>query len=610
MGAKDKTKPRAPTIDQAMHNDIVYSVKAGHNAAMGTRVWILKCANMVDLRIDGALPDQADINGCLMTLVPRLQPLTKDQEINLNPKLDAVWKWEFDVSGRSYRRVVELSLHPQTPVEVDREKRQSIIDRAKRYAAGLGLDVNRTSVSSVFSKYITKPEAIDDYENALREVMRELAAMKPQSEDKTVTAPTTEAPASELDEHIKRSSITRTNETRQSYFAARSDIYERFGVDSVYWDEYGKEALSVESHDDWQGTPPEALHKVLLFCMDMKPKSDATADEFKALLVNGGAKLTDFKAATGFANRQDAYDNGKKPSDLYATIQGWLESRKLENAPKSNQEGEIQKQGATAPVDTKSPQTARQSESGKPTQRSSGNPFQKATKGNSKLRLALGGVPGGGKTYTALQIARAMFPDGKIAVLDTESGSAEKYADIFDFDVLDMVNDFSPEHYIDMIHAAEDNGYDVVILDSLSHEWDGTNGVLDLVDGLKEKYRNREGAPDTRAAWREMSPRHNNLIAAIIQSKIHVIATMRCKWKSVAARDENKRPISVKVIGDLVQRDKIQYEFDIVALLDEQQNLTVDKSRCPELTGYRGNRAGAEVANRITKWLNIARQSA
>lgn len=232
--------------------------------------------------------------------------------------------------------------------------------------------------------------------------------------------------------------------------------------------------------------------------------------------------------------------------------------------------------------------------------------FKKATKKDSKLRLALGGVPGGGKTYTALQIATEMFPNGKIAVLDTEQRSAAKYADIFNFDVLEITDDFRPEKYIEAIHLAEDEGYDVLILDSFSHEWAAQGGILDIVDHWKESHPTRDGKEDGRAAWGHASPRHNDLVQTILQSKIHIIATMRCKWKTVAARDENKRPISVKVIGDLEQRQKIEYEFDIVALCDQNQDLIIDKTRCTELRGYKGNCAGKEVARRIAKWLNIA----
>ena len=95
-------------------------------------------------------------------------------------------------------------------------------------------------------------------------------------------------------------------------------------------------------------------------------------------------------------------------------------------------------------------------------------PFQPAVKYGSKLRLAIQGPAGAGKTFTALKLARLMFPEGRIAVIDTEHGSAAKYADLWAFDI-STLDFYSPENYIAEIHAAEKAGYDILIIDSLSH---------------------------------------------------------------------------------------------------------------------------------------------
>jgi KaiC/GvpD/RAD55 family RecA-like ATPase len=103
--------------------------------------------------------------------------------------------------------------------------------------------------------------------------------------------------------------------------------------------------------------------------------------------------------------------------------------------------------------------------------------FQKATKKQSHLRMAIDGSSGAGKTYTALVAATeiAKSRKGRIAVIDTERGSASLYSDIFDFDVLELT-DFSPRNYVEAIHAAEGAGYPVIVIDSLSHAWEGEGG--------------------------------------------------------------------------------------------------------------------------------------
>jgi hypothetical protein len=314
----------------------------------------------------------------------------------------------------------------------------------------------------------------------------------------------------------------------------------------------------------------------------------------------GITTVGDFKAATGFENIPAALEAGKTLKEIETAAWNW---DKPENATEKPPSATEQPKGSETPAKVNRPVPANNSHS------TNGNPFQKASKKNSKLRMVIGGVPGGGKTYTALQTARALYPDGKIALIDTERGSAEKYADLFDFDVLSLDGNYSPERYIDMIHAAESHGYDLLIIDSLSHEWDGDGGVLDLVDDLKRKQSN---AKDGYSAWREMTPRHNALIAAILEAKLHVIVTMRCKWKNVIEKVETQtregtkiEKVNKKVIGALVQREKIEYEFDLVALVDESQNLKIDKSRCPALTDYKGRRCGAEMASKIAAWLNI-----
>ena len=220
--------------------------------------------------------------------------------------------------------------------------------------------------------------------------------------------------------------------------------------------------------------------------------------------------------------------------------------------------------------------------------------FKKATKKDSKLRLGLMGPAGSGKTYTALAVAKHF--GGRVAVIDSEHGSASKYADLFDFDVLELAS-FSPNDYTNAIKAAE--GYDVLIVDSLSHAWSGKNGALELVD--KAAARSKSG--NSFAAWREVTPLHNQMVEAIMGAKLHLIATLRSKTEYVLEENDRGKRVPRKVGMAPVQRDGLEYEFDVVGDLDWENRLVVTKTRCPELAGAVINKPGKDFANVLKAWL-------
>lgn len=227
--------------------------------------------------------------------------------------------------------------------------------------------------------------------------------------------------------------------------------------------------------------------------------------------------------------------------------------------------------------------------------------FVKATKHEAKLRLALAGPSGSGKTYTALQLATHL--GGSIAVVDTERGSACKYADLFTFDVL-ALDSFHPQGYINAIHDAEEAGYAVLILDSLSHAWVGKDGALELVDKAAKRLATtyRSGKEDSFAAWREVTPIHNALVDAMVQSRLHLIVTMRTKTEYVVeTKDGKTAPRKIGLAP--IQRDGLEYEFDVFADLDQDNTLIVRKTRCPALAGGVFPKAGKEVAAILNIWL-------
>ena len=224
--------------------------------------------------------------------------------------------------------------------------------------------------------------------------------------------------------------------------------------------------------------------------------------------------------------------------------------------------------------------------------------FQKAVKSSAKLRLAIAGPSGSGKTYTSLAIASHLGEE--VALVDTEHGSASKYADLFSFDVAAMSAPFAPDKYIRAIAEAAQAGYKVIILDSVSHAWNGNGGILSLV----EEASKRNKSSNSFAAWADVTPIQNRFIEAIVSSDIHIIATMRSKQEYVQERDSNNKTVIRKVGMAPVQRDGFEYEFDVFLDMDADNNAIVSKTRCPDLAGRVFNRPGADVAKILADWLN------
>ena len=186
-----------------------------------------------------------------------------------------------------------------------------------------------------------------------------------------------------------------------------------------------------------------------------------------------------------------------------------------------------------------------------------GSMFRRAERKKAKLRLALCGPSGAGKTYSALLIAQGL--GGRIAVVDTEHGSGELYAHLYEYDVAPLIPPFTPTRYIQLISEAEKEGYDVVIIDSLSHAWSGEGGVLDMKDAVTRASK----SGNSFAAWREVSPEHNRLVEKLLSADLHLIVTMRTKtaWE-VVHEDGKAKPVKVGLAP--VQREGLEYEFTVV----------------------------------------------
>jgi len=240
--------------------------------------------------------------------------------------------------------------------------------------------------------------------------------------------------------------------------------------------------------------------------------------------------------------------------------------------------------------------------------------FQPATREKAKLKMAISGIEKSGKTYTALKMMRALVgPQGRIAVIDTEHGSASKYVgeeEGFSFDVQEPTS-FHPDILSRMIDEAVEAGYDGLIIDSLSHEWMGSGGCLETVDVVSKSGKT---GGNSYFAWGEVTPAHNNFLAKIVRSPIHLIATMRMKTEyaleSYSDRDGNKKTRPVKVGMGFVQRDGVGYEFDILMDMREGMGYIDHTTRCTAVQHLAIQHPGKELAETIKVWLEKGKDAA
>ena len=224
--------------------------------------------------------------------------------------------------------------------------------------------------------------------------------------------------------------------------------------------------------------------------------------------------------------------------------------------------------------------------------------FTRATKKKSRARIALIGPSGSGKTIDALIIARQLVgPDGRIAVRDSEHGSAALYSDRFVFDS-DEPSNHSPTSYMEAIREAEKGGYDCLILDSWSHAWAGAGGILEQSDKKGKNFN----------AWKDLTPQQNAMVEAILASKLHIIATMRTKteWVIDKVKKGDREVIEPRKIGTApVQRQDVDYEFTVVANIDIDHMVQIDKTRCSLLDGKTFDKEHVgEIGDVVRDWLN------
>lgn len=197
--------------------------------------------------------------------------------------------------------------------------------------------------------------------------------------------------------------------------------------------------------------------------------------------------------------------------------------------------------------------------------------LRQATRQKAKIRLGLSAVSGGGKTFSAIKIAEGLCGDlSKVAIIDTENGSADLYAHLGPYQVLTLTAPFTPERYIEAIKTCETAGIEVIIIDSITHEWDGPGGILSISSAMSgNSYTN----------WAKLTPRHDAFINAILQSTSHIITTVRRKQDYEMSKGADGKTTVQKVGLKEVTRDGFEYEVTLNLELDTAHYAKASKDR-------------------------------
>lgn len=219
--------------------------------------------------------------------------------------------------------------------------------------------------------------------------------------------------------------------------------------------------------------------------------------------------------------------------------------------------------------------------------------IEKAVKTNLKARISLSAPPGSGKTTQSLIIARELVgPGGKILVIDTERRSASLYADQFDFHTVNFEAPYAPLDLAELLDSAGSQ-YDCIIVDSLSHFWNGPGGILEIANGVV-------------TGWKQASPMQDRMVDAILSVPCHIICNTRAKVQTEIERSSDGK-IKVRTLGmKAVQRDDIIYEFTIAASIDkETHTLNIEKSRFRDVADHKFYTFGdiATFGGLVRNWL-------
>jgi hypothetical protein len=220
--------------------------------------------------------------------------------------------------------------------------------------------------------------------------------------------------------------------------------------------------------------------------------------------------------------------------------------------------------------------------------------IRKAQRKQAKIKLALQGPAGSGKSMSALLLASGITDWSKIAVIDTENHSADLYSDLGQYNVLALSQPFTPERYIKAIETCEEANMEVIIIDSVSHEWEGQGGILNI-------HGNMTGNSFTN--WNKITPRHNAFVQKILQSNCHIISTIRTKT-DYTLTEKNGKMVPEKVGLKGITRDGMDYEFTVVFDINIKHQAVASKDRTGLFMDKPEYIISAAYGKRILDWCN------
>lgn len=222
--------------------------------------------------------------------------------------------------------------------------------------------------------------------------------------------------------------------------------------------------------------------------------------------------------------------------------------------------------------------------------------LKRAQKKTVKLKLGMSGASGFGKTYSALLMAYGITGDwSKVAVIDTENDSASLYSDLGEYNSLSLTAPYSPERYIEAISTCVNAGMECVIIDSISHEWEGKGGCLEICESLGGRF----------ADWAKVTPRHNAFIQAILTANCHVITTVRRKQDYDMIKNDKGKIEPVKVGLKEVTRDGFEYELTVnFEIINEKHLAKASKDRTSLFANAPEHVITVDTGKKLIEWAN------
>lgn len=225
---------------------------------------------------------------------------------------------------------------------------------------------------------------------------------------------------------------------------------------------------------------------------------------------------------------------------------------------------------------------------------------RKATKSRVKLKMAIQGPSGSGKTEGALALAKHLVPDGRVLLIDTENESASLYANRYDFDTIPLTPPYHSDRYKAAMQVAVEQKYDVLIVDSITHQWDGVGGIL-----RRKEELDRQPGSNSYTNWSRFTPEHTAFIEFIKQIPVHTIVTMRSKQDYVLEANDKGKQTPKKVGMAPIQRDGTEYEYTLVFDVDMAHKAIASKNRTTLFQNFEMvDLADPRVAISIREWLD------